>query len=548
MPQEKPKIAYFSMEFALRSTIPNYAGGLGVLASDILKSCADLGEPVLGVTLMYHLSEDPKKAFLPDKSFRKRPEVIRMHIEDRDIAVGVWEYVIKGARGDVPLYFLDTNLPENKLWDRDIAKNLYALDRYTRLCQEAVLGFGGIRMLRAMGFKDMETYHMNEGHAAFLTLELLKEQNYVDAEVRKRCVFTTHTPVPAGHDVFEYPLAQNVLGGKMPWHITKLAGESGLNMTRLAISLSRKVNAVAKRHAEVCRQMFPGVPFEYVTNGVHLETWVSDSMQQLFDNKLKGWRKDPAKLAKAPAVLEDEELAEASGKGKQVLVDYINERPELFPIPRKEMIPEDFFNPNTLTVVFARRFASYKRALLLFQDLDRLREIGFEKLQLVYAGPWTPENTFATEVIAQLRHFGKMLRAQIKLVVIPNYNLDVAKLLVQGADVWLNNPQPPMEASGTSGMKAAANGCLNLSILDGWWPEGYALDPKSGFAFGSTELYPGSHEQDEVELLLELEKVVDCYYRDPEEWSDRMKHAIALGAQFNTHRCVIEYKEKMWKT
>ena len=535
------------MEFALRSTIPNYAGGLGVLASDILKSCADLGEPVLGMTLMYHLSEDPKKAFLPDKSFKKRPEVIRIHIEDRNIAVGVWEYIIKGARGDVPLYFLDTNLPENKQWDRDIAKNLYALDRYTRLCQEAVLGYGGIRMLRAMGYKDMETYHMNEGHAAFLTLELLKEQNYKDDEVRKRCVFTTHTPVSAGHDVFEYPLAQNVLGGKMPWHITKLAGENGLNMTRLAISLSRKSNAVAKRHGEVCRQMFPGVPFEYVTNGIHLETWVSETMQKLFDKRLRGWRKDPTKLAKAPAVLEDEELAEASGHGKQALVDYINERPDLFPIPRKDMIPEDFFNPNTLTIAFARRFASYKRALLLFQDLDRLRDIGFEKLQLVYAGPWTPENTFANDVIAQLKHFGKMLRAQIKLVVIPNYNLDVAKLLVQGADVWLNNPQPPMEASGTSGMKAAANGCLNLSILDGWWPEGYDLDPKSGWAFGETELSPGSHDRDSEQLYERLEEVVTEYYENPEDWSERMKHAIALGAQFNTHRCVLEYKEKMWK-
>lgn len=546
MPQNKPSIAYFSMEFALRSTIPNYAGGLGVLASDILKSCADLGEPVVGVTLMYHLSEDPMKAFVPDAAFKKRSEIIRIHIEDRNVAVAVWEYVIKGEKGEVPLYFLDTNLPENKPWDRDIAKNLYALDRYTRLCQEAALGFGGIRMLRALGYADMQTYHMNEGHAAFLTLELLKEQNYVDSEVIKRCVFTTHTPVPAGHDVFEYPLAQNVLGGKMPWHITKLAGEKALNMTKLAISLSRKSNAVAQRHGEVCRKMFPGVPFQAVTNGVHLETWVSDPFKKLYDKRIKGWRMDPSKLAKAPILLSDDDVEEAHDKGKLALVNYINDRPELFPIPRKELIPEDLFNPNTLTIAFARRFAPYKRALLLFQDLDQLREIGFEKIQLIFAGPWSSENTFANEVIAQLKHFGKMLRAQIRLVVIPNYNLDVARLLVQGADVWLNNPQPPMEASGTSGMKAAANGALNLSILDGWWPEGYALDPKSGWAFGSTELYPGSHEQDAVELLLKLEEVVGCYYRDTEEWTDRMKHAIALAAQFNTHRCVLEYKEKMW--
>jgi glycogen phosphorylase len=547
MPQEKPKIAYFSMEFALRSDIPNYAGGLGVLASDILKSCADLGEPVVGVTLMYHQSENPKEAFIPDKAFRKRPEVVYLHIEDRNVAVGCWEYSIKGAEGAIPLYFLDTNLPENKPWDRDITKNIYALDRYTRLCQEGVLGFAGVRMLRALGHDSIDTFHMNEGHAAFLTLELLKERNYVDAEVRKSCVFTTHTPVPAGHDQFEYPMAQNVLGGKMPWHIQKLAGDKMLNMTRLAISLSRKVNAVAKSHQVVCSQMFPGVPFECVTNGVHLETWVSDPFQKLYDKTLKGWRGDPSKLAKAPKTLSDEAVLEAHAQGKQALVDYINGRPEVLPIPKKGRINEDLFNPNTLTITFARRFASYKRALLLFSDVERLREIGFEKLQLIFAGPYHPDNTYASDVLGQLREFGKELRGQVRLAVIPDYDLDVAKFLVQGSDVWLNNPQPPMEASGTSGMKAAANGALNLSILDGWWPEGYALDPQSGWAFGETALSPGSHERDIDQLYERLEEVVDCFYEKPEEWVERMKHAITLGAQFNTHRCVEEYKEKMWK-
>lgn len=534
------------MEFALRADIPNYAGGLGVLASDILKSCADKSVPAVGLTLMYHVSEDPKKAFVPDKSFKKRPEVVYTHIEDRNVAVGCWEYRIKGEGGEVPLYFLDTNLPENKPWDRDITKHLYALDRYTRLCQEGVLGYAGIRMLRAMGYKDLETYHMNEGHAAFLTLELLKEFNYKDEEVRRRCVFTTHTPVPAGHDVFEYPMAQNVLGGKMPWHIQKLAGERALNMTRLAISLSRKVNAVAKSHADVCRQMFPGVPFEYVTNGVHLETWVSDPFKALYDKYLKGWRKEPEKLAKS-AKIPDEELWSAHQKGKDTLSAYINERPELLPIPRKGRIQEDFFNPNTLTITFARRFAPYKRALLLFEDLERLREIGFEKLQLIFAGPYSPENSFATDVIQKLSEYGKALRGQVRLAIIPNYNIEVAKLLVEGSDVWLNNPQPPMEASGTSGMKAAANGALNLSILDGWWPEGYALLPKSGWAFGETSLSPGSQGRDADQLYAKLEEVVEEFYENPEGWIERMRAAIALGATFNTHRCVAEYQEKMWK-
>jgi len=532
------------MEFALESSIPNYAGGLGVLAADILKSCADVGVPAVGVTLMYHGSENPKLAFKPDpKKFKKLPETVYIHIEDRNVAVGVWEYRVKGARIDIPICFLDTNLPENKPWDRDITKNLYSNDRYTRLCQEGVLGFAGIRMLRALGYKDM-TYHMNEGHAAFLTLELLKESGYKDDAVRSQCVFTTHTPVAAGHDVFEYSMAQNVLGGKLPWHITKLAGENGLNMTRLALSLSRKANAVAKRHGEVCAQMFPGIPFEYVTNGVHLETWVAENMQKLFDRFMKGWRKDPAILKNALSI-PDEDLEEAHEKNKTALVEYINDRPELLPIPLKSIKSEDWFNPNTLTVTFARRFAPYKRALLLFQDLDRLRDLGFEKLQLIFAGPYHPDNTYAAEVIGQLKKFGKELRGQIKIAIIPNYNLDVAKILTAGSDIWLNNPQPPMEASGTSGMKATANGGLNLSILDGWWPEGYALDPKAGWAFGSAERFK-SDVRDAEFLYIELNKAISLYYDYPEEWLDRMKHAISLAATFNTHRCVREYEEKMW--
>ncbi|MBN2096505.1 alpha-glucan family phosphorylase [Candidatus Peregrinibacteria bacterium] len=542
------KIAYFSMEIALKSEMPNYAGGLGVLAADILKSCADLAAPVCGVSLMYHVSEDSQYAFKPGQEFKKRPETVQMHIEDRLVTIGVWEYVLQGEKGKVSVYFLDTNFPENKRWDRDITKDLYASDRYTRLCQEAILGIGGVRMLRELGLNDIETFHMNEGHAALLTLSLLKENEFIDEPVRKLCAFTTHTPVPAGHDHFDYKLVHQVLGQKVPWHIKKLAGNDDLNMTRLALSLSRKVNGVARKHAQVCNQMFPEYTFQAVTNGIHVKTWAGQSMAKLFDKELPGWVQDPGKLKEA-VKLPDQALLEAHNTGKKVLIDHINNNPDFFPIPSAGLEDGDLFDMDTLTITFARRFVSYKRPLLIFNDLERLRDLGYEKLQLVFAGPYHPDNHYAMEILNQLSHYGHSLRGQVKVAICSDYNLATAQYLVRGTDVWLNNPQPPMEASGTSGMKAALNAALNLSILDGWWIEGYEQDPKSGWAFGqepSAIIQPREDRVDADALYNALEDVIDCYYNRKDEWMERMKHAIALGAYFNTHRCVEEYMEKMW--
>lgn len=543
-----PKIAYFSMEIALKSDVPNYAGGLGVLAADIIKSSADMGVPAVCVTLMYHVSENDNFAFKPGDCCTKRDETVQLHIEDRLVTVGVWEHIVKGEKGEVPVYFLDTNMPQNKRWDKDITKDLYALDRYARLCQEAILGIAGVRMLRELGYKDIETFHMNEGHAALLTLALLKENDFKDEEVKKKCVFTTHTPVPAGHDRFEYDLVNDVLTQKVPWHIRKIAGESDLNMTLLALNLSRSANAVSQKHAEVCKKMFPDHDFLGLTNGVHVQSWVSEHMGALFDKHLKGWRSKPEILLDAVNI-PGEDLVEAKKKGKKDLIDYINSNPQFFSCPEKDICDNDRLDYNTLTITFARRFVPYKRPLLLFHDLERLRSLGYGKIQLIFAGPYHAGDKFAIGVDNELVHISKALRGQIKLVIPSDYKLDIARYLVQGTDVWLNNPQPPMEASGTSGMKAAANGAMNLSIQDGWWIEGYTQNPKSGWAFGpvpTNTVQPGQDRIDADALYHALEDIIGCYTNRKDEWIDRMKNAITLGATFNTHRCVKEYMERMW--
>jgi len=535
------------MEFALKSDMPNYAGGLGVLATDLLRACADMGKKVAGMTLMYHRSDDPKLSFKPGEDFKKRDEVVHIHIEDRNVSVGVWEYIFKGEKGDVPLYFLDTNLPENKRWDRDITKDLYAMDRYTRLAQEGVLGFAGVRMLRELGYSDIETFHMNEGHAAFLTTELAKEMNFDDEAVKKHCVFTTHTPIAAGHDHFGYKLVHSVMGEKVPWHIRRLAGDKDLSMTHLALNMSKASNAVSKNHKEVCERMYPDHPFEFITNGIHLPTWIAPNLSALYDKHLKGWKVDPKKLLKASDI-PTKELTKARLENKKKLIDYINAQPEYFPIPADELEEKDMMDVETLTIVFARRFVPYKRPLLIFSDLEKLRKVGFNKLQLIFAGPYQSGNDFAMETINQLMHIGQALRGQIKVAVLPDYNLDIANYLVQGADVWLNNPEPPLEASGTSGMKAAINGALNLSILDGWWVEGYEQSPQSGWAFGKKSITKSSLNRDQEDaegLYVALEEVIDCYEK-PKEWCERIKNAISLGAHFNTQRCIEEYESKMW--
>jgi len=532
------------MEFAIRPEIQNFAGGLGVLATDIMKSCADMDVPIVGVSVIYHLDDDPAKGFDPSKYFEKVKETVSVKIENRDITVGAWKYEFKGLKSAVPVYFLTTFFPANERWDRDITKNLYPDNEYTRIAQEAVLGIGGLRMLRKLGYSDIKYFHMNEGHAAFLTLERLKETNYDDESVKKSCRFTTHTPVAEGHDHFQYKLAKQVLGDMLPWHAEKLAGKKYLNMTQLALSLSGKANAVSRKHRDVCQNMFPDSHFIGITNGVHHISWMSAPMKNVFNKFLRNWESDPYIFARVGDHVPKEEIQKAHMENKKILVDFINKDSECFPYPEKSLKKDDYFDAETLTITFTRRFVQYKRPLLLFRDLDRLREIGYRKLQVIYSGHCNPNDSFCNNVMGELRHLEKELRGQVRLAVMTDRNLDTTAMLASGSDIWLNNPEPPLEASGTSGMKAAINGTLNFSIGDGWWIEGYELNQLAGWTFGTD--VSGHDEIDSGELYRALEDVIKCYYEKPSEWTDRMKSAITLCAYFNTNRCVEEYLEQMW--
>ncbi|MDR3559785.1 MAG: alpha-glucan family phosphorylase [Candidatus Pacebacteria bacterium] len=540
-------VAYFSMEFALSSDIPNYAGGLGVLAADMMYSATDLGLQAVGVSLIYHQNDDPKLAFPLAKYLQRCPETIEVKIESRVVKVAIWKKEIKSGRHRLPIYFLSTYLPENERWDRDLTKNLYSDNAYTRLCQETLLGVGGVRALEALGYTDIRRYHMNEGHCSLLTLELLKKNNYDENKVRSLCSFTTHTPIASGHDYFDYDLAYRTIGDVLTWDIRQLAGNDRLGMTQLGLALSAKANAVSRRHTQVCREMFPDHKFESITNGVYHPHWAGRHMRNLLDENFPDWRERPEVLADAPSRLADKELLRARRREKEDLVEWINSNPEFFPF--RDVTDEDYFSEDVLTIGFARRFVPYKRPELIFRQAEALRNIGNKKLQLVFAGHCGPTDNFCNNIMHTIEDYTQKFRGEIKVALVPDYKLDIAFRLVSGCDVWLNTPIPPREASGTSGMKAALNGCLNLSIPDGWWVEGIKKYPASGWAFGSRTASLDEvcrDDEDAKDLIAKLQNVIYCYYEKKEEWTERMKYSIALLSYFNTHRVVREYCEKMW--
>ena len=445
------------------------------------------------------------------------------------------------------MYFLTTNLPENASWDRDITKWLYSAEPYFRIAQEAILGIGGVRVLEALG-EEVEVYHMNEGHSAFLTFELLKRMDYSHERVKQHCTFTTHTPVKAGHDVFDYGLAHQVMGEMLPWNIRELATEAQLSTTHLALNLSKKTNSVSERHQQVCEEMFPGYAFENVTNGIHHLRWASDRMAQLFDEFLPGWREDPELLLQAPEKLSGDQVWSANQRNKRDFIQWINDNQAYFSY-WDELTDEDYFDEDTLTICFARRFVEYKRPGLIFHDLDALRQLGYRKLQLVFGGRCHPNDQYCNYKIGNLKKDAERLRGQIRVAVIPDYNIDIAQRMVSGADIWLNNPVIPYEASGTSGMKAALNGTLNLSILDGWWKEGFARCPEAGWGFGLEEEDLEGEAQDEADarsIYRHLAEGVECYYERRDEWKERMKKAISLVGFFNAQRCIEAYRKRLW--
>ena len=545
------KIAYFSMEIGIDSRIPTYSGGLGVLAGDTIKSCVDLKVPMVAVTMLYRkgyfdqkLDSQGNQQELPVKWNPKdflKPLLnkISVQIENRTVAIQVWQYDVVGITGHtVPILFLDTDLKENSEYDRGLNNYLYGGDQRYRILQEIILGIGGVRMLTELGYTQIKKYHMNEGHAAFLTLELLNKINRKEGsvgdfeQVRELCVFTTHTPVPAGHDQFTYDLAKKALGDQVPFDVLKmLAGEDRLNMTSLALNLSKYVNGVAKKHGEVSQSMFPGYQIESITNGVHSLTWVCDSFKGLYDKYIPGWRNDPFSLRYALCISNDE-IWNAHQQAKNKLIDYVN---------KKTGVGMDY---EIFTIGFARRSATYKRADLVFLDIDRLKKISEKagKMQFIFSGKAHPQDWQGKELIKKIIVASEQLKDRIKIVYLEDYDIELAKMLICGADLWLNTPRKPQEASGTSGMKAAHNGVPSLSILDGWWIEG-CIEGVTGWAIGSPQDSESNDQEDANSLYDKLEStIISTFYNNREKWINIMRHAIAInGSFFNTHRMVLQY-------
>lgn len=544
MANNKPIIAYLSMEFALQDEIPNYAGGLGVLAADLMMSSADLNVPAVGVSLLYHQDDDRKKAFPAEKYMQKCEQTVNVRIENRQVKLAIWKKEVKSASGSViPIYFLSSCLEENQKWDRDLTKNLYVGHAYTRLGQEVILGIGAVKALRKLGYK-VRHYHLNEGHCAPAILKRLLELKGDEEAVRREFSFTTHTPVSSGHDYFDYSLARNMVNHYLPENIERYSPGPSLGMTELALALSGSANSVSLRHKETCAQMFPGQTFENITNGVYHPRWIGEHMKKVLDDNVSNWQQHPDTLDRSVHEIQNSDLTSAKSKEKNDFIDWLNSHKEFFAV--SDPTKSDRLDPDILTIGFARRMVPYKRASLIFHDINRLRDIGKNKIQLIFAGNIYSGDSYSSEVINLIRQASEQLRDEIKIVFIPEYNLRVAKRLVAGCDIWLNNPVPGREASGTSGMKAALNGGLNLSIMDGWWIEAFQSDAKSGWAFGEFQDKPDRDDSDFGQLMHTLADAIDCYYNRPEEWAERMKHAIGLASFFNTHRAVREYEGKMW--
>ena len=555
-------IAYFSMEIALQAEIPTYSGGLGVLAGDTIRAAADLRVPMIGVTLAhrkgyFHQTLDPSgwqsetpEEWLLERFVSEMSERATVAIDGRTVQLRCWRFEVRGEGNfRVPVFLLDSDLPGNSDYDRTLTHYLYGGDQYYRLCQEIILGIGGIRVLRALGYHDIDRFHMNEGHSSLIALELLDEQARCAGRtaimgkdlqaVREKCIFTTHTPVPAGHDKFPLDLVARVLGRQDILELGDIFGlEGALNMTHLALKVSHYVNGVAKKHGEVSRLMFSGYNIDEITNGVHGATWISEPFQELFDLYIPGWRQDNFSLRYALSIPR-REVWKAHAVTKTSLLAQVRKQTGVA------------MNVETLTLGFARRAATYKRADLLFTDLDRLRRIAGDTgpFQIVFAGKAHPQDQAGKEVIHSIFGGIAALRNEVKIAYLENYDLNLGKLLTAGVDVWLNTPQPPLEASGTSGMKAALNGVPSLSILDGWWIEGciegitgWAISNKNGVKEGD------ERARDAVSLYDKLEKsVLPLYLQNRSGFIDVMRHAIALnGSFFNTHRMLQQYVIKAY--
>jgi starch phosphorylase len=540
-------IAYFVMEVGFFSDMPTYSGGLGILAADTLRAAADLNMPFVGVTLLHRrgyykqiLTSEGKQTeeldeWSPSKYLTKLPVKVAVELDSRSVKVGAWKMDVKGEDGSsIPLIFLDTNLDANVPEDREITSLLYNDDRSCRLKQEAVLGIGGVRMLDTLGYA-VKKYHMNEGHTSLVTIELLRRHEMAEDDVKKRCVFTTHTPVHSSNDIFPYSLVNSILGDIVSEEqLKRYGGHDALNMTLLGLNLSGFANGVSKKHGEVARQLYPNHDIKAITNGVYPYAWVCRSLKALYDKYLPGWSKEPEILSRAD-LIPDDELWQAHLDAKRDLIDYVNHK------------TSSDLSYDALTICFARRATGYKRHTLIFSDLRRLKRIGKgSNLQIIMAGKAHRSDIQGKEMIEAAHRCIRELSGQLKATYVENYNVDIALKMVSGCDIWLNTPLQPYEACGTSGMKAALNGVLNFSVLDGWWLEGW-IEGVTGWAIGP---HPDANISAEERHVKELEDlygkleyiILPRYFKTRGEWIKMMKSSIKLLApRFNTYHMLYKY-------
>lgn len=551
------EIAYFSMEIALENSIKTYSGGLGILAGDTLRSAADLEVPIIGITLLndqgyfkQKINKDGKQAILPVHykfdNLKKLKPTVHIIINNEIVKLRAWRYDIIGNTGFVvPVFLLDTNIKSNSPTYAELTGQLYRAGDAYRLMQEIVLGRGGVKIIKTLGCTDIKKYHLNEGHATFAAIELLKNAKgntlkQKTEEVKNKCVFTTHTPVEAGHDTFEKTLVKEYFDD-FPFNIPQLIDKKRhVNMTLIGLHFSNYVNGVAIKHKEISLKMFPEYEINAITNGVHSLTWTAPAFQKLYTKTIPSWKKSSFSFRNAFRI-HRKDIWKAHMESKKTLINYVNKK-------YKEKLDIDVF-----TIGFARRFATYKRAWLVLSDMEKLLKIHKKyPIQFIFAGKAHPADKEGQKLIANLFAIKKEYKDRIQITFIEGYDMTRAKLITSGVDLWLNTPLPPYEASGTSGMKAAHNGVPQLSTLDGWWIEGH-IEGRTGWYFGRKGKHrfkkvSTANKDDAKDLYHKLKTIIlPLYYDDPEQWKHVMRNCIAINASFfNTHRMVQQYIQEAY--
>ena len=547
MMEQQYDIAYFSAEIGISSSLPTYSGGLGVLAGDHIKASGDIGLNMCAITLLYRegyfkqrIDEDGIQTetyprFDPYPLLKKLDVRFTLRLRARDVWIQVYRFDYVGHGGHaVPIYFLDTDVEENIKDDRIISQRLYSGNKDHRILQEAILGFGGTKLLDELGQNDIKKYHMNEGHCSFLVLHLLEKFNGDMKKVKSLCHFTTHTPVPAGHDHFAESRVKKLLRGLLPedLKLPSLVQNGRLHMTELGLYFSGTANGVSQLHGGVAQEQFPWSNIDFITNGVHHSYWMGSPFKRVYDQYVPEWRANPECLLKIDDIADDV-IWNAHQERKQYLLGYANSQ------------VSKALDGDTLTIGFARRAATYKRAQLLFHDMGRLESLGAEKIQVIFSGKAHPKDHEGKEVIRQIVSKSKAMFGKVKIIYLENYNMWLGRMITSGVDVWLNTPLRPNEASGTSGMKATLNGVPNLSVLDGWWAEG-CKNGVNGWAVGDPE-HPDD-EKDAGHLYSILENsVIPTFYNDRNKWISMMKEAIKTGVHFTAHRMIMEYNQKFYQ-